>query len=84
MRDRKAVAVQYDATLPAPVITSKGRRELAEALEEIARAHGVEIVRSSELAESLIELEIGSFIPEAFYGIMAEILVFVRKLKEDA
>ena len=82
MRERKAVAIQYDETLPAPLITAKGRGKLAEALERIAAAHGVEIVRSADLADSLIQLDVGSFIPEEFYGIMAEILVFVSKLKE--
>jgi len=84
MREKKAVAVQYDEALPAPLITAKGRGELAAALEKIAVSHGVEIVRSADLADSLIELDVGSFIPEEFYGIMAEILVFVRKLKEGS
>ena len=32
------------------------------------------------LADSLIELEVGSLIPEEFYLIIAELLVYVRSL----
>jgi flagellar biosynthesis protein len=79
---RKTVAVKYDEMLPAPFIVASGRGELALAIERIARDWGVEIIKQPELAESLIDLEPGAFIPEAFYKIIAEILIFVRDLKE--
>ena len=34
-----------------------------------------------ELADSLIQLEIGSLIPEEFYRIIAELLVYVRSVR---
>jgi flagellar biosynthesis protein len=82
MNRQKAVAVKYDEALPAPFIIAKGKGELAAAIRKIAESHDIRIVQSAELAENLIELDVGSFIPEAYYAIIAEILVFVRKLQE--
>jgi type III secretion system FlhB-like substrate exporter len=86
MRDdtsKKAVAVKYIDSLPAPFVSAKGKGEVALAIERIARAHGVNIVPNPELAESLIDIDIASFIPEMYYEIIAELLVFVRKLKGE-
>ena len=34
-----------------------------------------------ELAESLIEIDVASFIPEKMYKIMAEIIIFAKDLR---
>ena len=78
----KAVAIKYDTQLPAPFVVAKGKGELAAIIESIARENGVNIARIPDLADALIDLEIGSFIPEEFYGIIAELLIFVRSLRE--
>ncbi len=78
----KAVAIKYDSQLPAPFVVAKGKGELAAIIESIARENGVNIARIPDLADALIDLEIGSFIPEEFYGIIAELLIFVRSLRE--
>jgi flagellar biosynthesis protein len=79
----KAVAIKYDSQLPAPFVLAKGKGELAGIIESIARENGVNIARIPDLADALIDLEIGSFIPEEFYGIVAELIIFVRNLKEE-
>lgn len=78
----KAVAVKYNQDLPAPFILAKGRGELAEIIAKIAGKNGVEIINMPELADNLIELEAGSLIPEEYYEIIAELLVFVRNLQK--
>ena len=78
----KAVAVKYNQDLPAPFILAKGRGELAEIIAKIAGKNGVEIINMPELADNLIELEAGSLIPEEYYEIIAELLVFVRDLQK--
>ena len=80
----KAVAIKYDSELPAPFVLAKGRGELAGIIESIARENGVNIARIPDLADALIDLEIGSFIPEEFYAIVAELLIFVRNLREKS
>ncbi len=76
----KAAAVKYYKNLPAPLIIAKGKGELARKIKNIAHSKGIKLVHDEKLAENLIELDVGSFIPEEFYEIIAKILVFVKKL----
>ncbi len=77
---KKAVAVKYLQDLPAPFIVAKGRGALAEKIESIARENDVGIVVDDGLAARLIEIDVGEFIPEELYRIIAEILVFAMRL----
>jgi flagellar biosynthesis protein len=83
MATDKAVALQYTEDLPAPIVIASGRGPLAEAIVRIARETGVTLVADPELAESLIQLDVNTVIPENLYGVIAEILVFVRKLRME-
>jgi type III secretion system FlhB-like substrate exporter len=78
-----AVALQYSDDLPAPIVLASGRGPLAEAIKRIARESGVTLVADAELAESLIQLDVNTFIPESLYGVIAELLVFVRSLRME-
>ena len=77
---KKAVAVKYLQDLPAPFIIAKGRGDLAEKIESIARQHDVGIVIDRTLVDRLIEIDVGDFIPEELYRVIAEILVFAMRL----
>lgn len=79
----KAVAIKYDNELPAPFVLAKGKGELAKIIESIARDNGINVAQIPNLADALIDLEIGSFIPEEYYKIIAELLIFVRNLREE-
>jgi len=76
----KAAAIQYTEDLPAPIVLAKGRGLLAKRIKEIALEQGIQIVDQPELADALVELPLGSLIPEEYYRIVAEILVFVRRV----
>lgn len=77
---KKAVAVKYLPELPAPFIVAKGKGALARKIEEIAREHGIEIVENALLAERLQAIELGDYIPEDLYRVIAEILIFAQRL----
>ncbi|MBN1697800.1 MAG: EscU/YscU/HrcU family type III secretion system export apparatus switch protein [Spirochaetales bacterium] len=77
----EAVAVKYTEELPAPFIIAKGKGRIAEIIRKIAAEHHIQIVCRPELADALIEIDIGDFIPEEYYRIIAEILIFVRNLQ---
>jgi flagellar biosynthesis protein len=76
-----AVALQYSDDLPAPIVLASGRGPLAEAIMRVARENGVTLVADPDLAASLIQLDVNTLIPESLYGVIAEILVFVRNLR---
>ncbi|MBN1685961.1 MAG: EscU/YscU/HrcU family type III secretion system export apparatus switch protein [Spirochaetales bacterium] len=81
--ENTAVAVKYVRELPAPFIVAKGKRELAARLLKIARENGVEIVSEPELSKALYEFQVGSFIPEQMYEIIAHILAHVLKVRKS-
>ncbi len=81
MTKEKAVAIRYERTLPAPMVVARGRGDLARRIREIASEHGVALVREPEVAEALVTLEVGAFIPEEFYEMIAQLLVFVSRVE---
>ena len=79
-----AVALRYTADLPAPLVVASGRGALAEAILRIARESGVPVIADGPLLDSLMELDVDTLIPEELYGVIAELLVFVRSLRPAA
>jgi len=74
-----AVALRYEPeTMPAPQIVAKGARLLAERIIELAGAHHVPVVQNRPLAQALYKVvEVGGFVPVAFYHAVAEVLAYV-------
>ena len=80
---KKAVALKYINNLPAPFILAKGKGELAEKIQKAAENNGISIVKDNNLAETLIEIDVGALIPEELYEIIANILIFVLDLRKE-
>lgn len=79
-----AVAIKYsDSEMAAPVILAKGQRLFAEMIRDVAEEFHVPIVQNVPLAWALIELDIGDEIPEELYAAVAEILVFVYRMRKE-
>jgi len=79
-----AVAVKYDEReMVAPQITTKGQRQFAQIIREMAEEEGIPIIQNPPLAWTLIELDIGDEIPEELYTAIAEILVIVYRMREE-
>jgi len=83
MRDRKAVALKYFEDLPAPFIAASGRGYLADKMREIARKEGIPIRQDENLSEFLFSMDVGSFIPEELYQVIAELYTFVVQMQGD-
>ncbi len=71
-----ACALRYDEEGgdEAPVVVASGQGELAQKIVEAARHYGGPVLRDVPLARALVELEVGTAIPEALYEAVAEIL----------
>lgn len=78
-----AVALQYDSkTMDAPIVVAKGADHMAAKIREIARAHGVPILRRPPLARALYKsVEPGQPVPESLYSAVAEILALIYRLR---
>jgi flagellar biosynthesis protein len=82
---RRAVALAYDASdvtqRRAPRVVAKGQGLVAEQILERARAAGVPINRSPELAALLGEVALDQSVPPALYLAVAELLAWVYRLE---
>lgn len=73
-----AVALGYDpAKDNAPRVLAAGRGELAEAMLALAEQNRVPVVGDHPLANALVKLEIGAYVPPEMYTAVAEILAFL-------
>lgn len=81
-RGRKALALKYETGLPAPFLLAKASGKGAERLEEIAARSGVKVLREEALVEALYPLEVGDFVPEEYFEIVARVFAFVRRIEE--
>jgi flagellar biosynthesis protein len=75
--DRLAVALRYDFGDGAPIVTAKGRGEIAEKILEVAAENDIAIEENPVLAEALSQIELESEIPLPLYKAVAEVIGFV-------
>ena len=78
----QAVALKYIKELPAPFLVAKGKHEMAKRLLKIAADNNVAIVNEPELSEALFRFDIGTFIPEEMYEIIAYMLAHILKMRK--
>jgi type III secretion protein U len=70
-----ATALRYvDGENEAPTVLATGEGDLAQRIQEAARAYGIPVVRDVPVARALHELQVGDTIPEALYEAVATIL----------
>jgi flagellar biosynthesis protein len=79
LKKKKAVALHYDGK-GAPIVTAKGRGEVAARILELAEQHGIPIDEDPALVSLLSEIPLGKEIPEALYMTVAEVLAFIYSL----
>lgn len=72
-RSREAVALAY-GNRAAPVVTAKGRDELAEAIIAEAKRQGIYITEDRELVAALSRLDLEQEIPRDLYVAVAVVL----------
>ncbi|MEK7703268.1 MAG: flagellar biosynthesis protein FlhB [Nitrospirota bacterium] len=81
-----AIALSYDSNAAgAPRVVAKGADFMAQKIREIAMAHGVPLVENKSLAREIYKaVPLGGEIPSHLYRAVAEILVYVYKIKGQA
>lgn len=80
----KAIALEYREDLPAPFVSAKGKGVFAEKILELASRNDVPINTNADLVEPLFDLSVGSYIPEEYFEIVAEILAFVYTIRKES
>jgi type III secretion system FlhB-like substrate exporter len=80
-RKPKAVALRYWAGLPAPFLAAKGEGPAAKRLVAIAKEAGVPILEDAPLAQAVFPMEVGDYIPEECFEIVARVFAFVKSIE---
>ncbi len=78
---KTATALLYQQGCKAPLITAQGKGETADKMLEIAHEHKIPVIVNPETSQVLSLYEIGDYIPEQTYEIIAKILAFVRRVE---
>ncbi|MBQ8923324.1 MAG: EscU/YscU/HrcU family type III secretion system export apparatus switch protein [Lachnospiraceae bacterium] len=79
-KKRKAVALVYEPGSQAPQVIASGKGVMADKIIEKAKESDVPLYKDTNLADTLLNLDIGDCIPPELYGVVAEILVYVDKM----
>jgi len=83
MERKSASALSYGPGMAAPQIVAHGRGELADRILEIARDHGIAIVKNPLLADILDDTEIGACVPPETWEAVAAIFAFLERGTEQ-
>lgn len=78
----KAVALKYWPGLPAPFLLAKAEGRHVERFVSIARDAGVPVLKEEGLSEALFPLEVGDYVPAAYFEIVARVFAFVKRVEE--
>lgn len=77
---KKAAALKYNLDQTAPQILAKGKGIIAEKILGVGIEQDIPIYEDSNLVESLLQMDLGEYIPPELYEIVAEILIFIQDL----
>ena len=79
-----ACAIKYDAEkMESPMLVAKVTELFAQKIKEIAREHNIPVIENPPVTRALFRLvEVNRQIPPDLYKAIAEILIFVYKLKK--
>lgn len=77
-----AVALRYNIEKDnAPILVAKGQDELALKIVAVGEENGVYVLENKPLARGLYaSTQVGAEIPQEYYGMIAEILVYVYRM----
>jgi flagellar biosynthetic protein FlhB len=79
-----AIALRYEADMPAPIVVAKGLNLLAEKIKALARENEIMLVENRPLAHALYKsVEVGDAIPAKLYQAVAEILALVFRAQAE-
>ena len=80
---RRAIALQYPEGAEAPFIALNVRGAIAEKLIRIAQEKNIPVERNAVLANTLSICQVGSYIPEETYEVLAKIFAFIKTREDD-
>ena len=81
----KAVALKYKAYEDlAPKVIAKGKGEIAKKIIAKAKEFDIPLFQNEELADMLLNVDVGEEIPPKMYETVVEVFIWLYKLEEKA
>ncbi|APM40951.1 EscU/YscU/HrcU family type III secretion system export apparatus switch protein [Clostridium kluyveri] len=80
---KKAVALKYEPTYEAPMVTAAGIGQIADNILNKARESNIPIVYDQELTNLLSNVDIGNSIPIELYDAVAKVIAYVVDVDEN-
>ncbi len=81
-KKKKAIALRYDQERDrAPRIVAKGEGSIAERIIKLAKENNIPVVEDTDLVNAMINMEVYEEIPPELYRAIAQILIFVKHVK---
>ena len=81
----KAVALKYKAYEDlAPKVIAKGKEEIAKKIIEKAKKYDIPLFQNEEMANMLLNVDVGEEIPAKIYESVVEVFIWLYKLEEKA
>ena len=81
----KAVALKYKAYEDlAPKVIAKGKGEIAKKIIEKAKKYDIPLFQNEEMANMLLNVDVGEEIPAKIYEAVVEVFIWLYKLEEKA
>ena len=83
-REKAAVLKYKQEKDSAPRLVAKGKGAIARQIIDLARSKGIPVREDPLLVEALIGLDLYQDIPEEVYQVVAEVYLFLYRLKNMA
>lgn len=79
---KKAAAIKYEQGYDVPIVTAAGMGHIADKILQKAEENKVAIVQNEELANLLLNIDIGSEIPIELYDAIAKVIAYVMDIDQ--
>jgi flagellar biosynthesis protein len=77
---KKAAAIKYEKGYDVPIVTAAGIGYIADKILQKAEESKVAIVQNDELANLLLNVDVGSEIPIELYDAIAKVIAYVMDI----
>ncbi|MEK6265196.1 MAG: EscU/YscU/HrcU family type III secretion system export apparatus switch protein [Clostridium sp.] len=77
---KKAAAIKYEKGYDVPIVTAAGMGCIADKILQKAEESKVAIVQNDELANLLLNVDVGSEIPIELYDAIAKVIAYVMDI----
>lgn len=82
---RSAAVIRYEEGKDeAPTVIAHGKGAIASQIIALAKENDIPLQQDSSLVGNLIDMDLGESIPPQLYSVIAEILLMIEEMEQEA